>query len=142
MAKALEQARIAKKNGEVPIGAVIMKNKKIVSAAFNQKEKLNDPTAHAEIIAVRLACKKLKNWRLTNCKIYVTMQPCLMCLDAIKSARINEIVFAVCRSEKENEFENEIFREICFRNKINIISGVLKAKSLRLISSFFDDLRI
>lgn len=141
MFKALEQAQIAKKNGEVPIGAVIMKNEKIISAAFNQKEKLNDPTAHAEIMAVRLACKKLKNWRLIDCKIYVTMRPCLMCLHAIKNARINEIVFAINRPEKENEFENEIFREICFRNKINIISGVLKEKSLGLISSFFDDLR-
>ena len=92
MLAALNQAKIAYKLNEIPVGAVVVKRKKIISLAFNKKEKLKNPLAHAEIIAINLACKKLQNWRLLDCEIFVTLQPCLMCTEAIAQSRIKKIL--------------------------------------------------
>ena len=81
---ALKQAKKALKRNEVPVGCVITKNNKIIAKAYNKKEKTKDVTKHAEIIAISKACKKIKNWRLENCEIYVTMEPCMMCSAAIE----------------------------------------------------------
>lgn len=138
---ALEQAKIAKKNGEIPVGAVIVKGEKIVSAAFNRREKLQNSLAHAEIIAINLACKKLKNWRLLNCEIFVNLQPCLMCLGAIVKSRIGKIVYGSRRLDYEGTLEREILNEICFINKIEIESGLLASESDRILKQFFEMLR-
>lgn len=88
---ALEGAEKAREKGEVPVGAVIVKNGEIIAKAHNLKESLNDPTAHAEILAIREACNKLNNWRLHGCEMYVTLEPCPMCAGAILQSRLSKI---------------------------------------------------
>ncbi|GAA0182627.1 nucleoside deaminase [Clostridium sediminicola] len=92
MKKALEEAKEAFFKGEVPVGAVIVRNNEIISYAHNLRETLNDPTAHAEILAIRQASKKLNNWRLTGCEMYVTLEPCPMCAGAIFQSRLRRVV--------------------------------------------------
>lgn len=96
MKKAIEQARKARDNDEVPVGAIIVKNGKIIARAYNMREKTNDPTAHAEIIAIRKACHKMNSWRLEDCVIYVTLEPCSMCAGALIWTRMKKIVFGAC----------------------------------------------
>lgn len=88
---ALEEAEKARKKGEVPVGVVIVKDGEVIAKAHNLKESLNDPTAHAEILAIREACNKLNNWRLHGCEMYVTLEPCPMCAGAILQSRISKI---------------------------------------------------
>ncbi|MGL5615938.1 MAG: nucleoside deaminase [Sarcina sp.] len=88
---ALEEARKAKAIGEVPVGVVIVKDGEIISKAYNLRETLNDPTAHGEILAIKEAAKVLKNWRLNNCSMYVTLEPCPMCAGAILQSRISKL---------------------------------------------------
>lgn len=88
---ALEEAKKAMGFGEVPVGAIIIKDNKIISKAHNLKETLNDPTAHAEILAIQKATKVLKNWRLSGCEMYVTLEPCPMCAGAILQSRISKL---------------------------------------------------
>ena len=95
MGLALKQAKKALKHNEVPVGAIIVKDNKIISQAYNKREKNKDVTKHAEIIAISKACKKLKNWRLDDCVLYVTMEPCMMCSGAIEQSRIKKIVYGV-----------------------------------------------
>ncbi len=92
---ALNEARKAGKYGEVPIGAVIVKDGKIISKAFNRKEFLQDPAAHAEMIAIREASRKLNSWRLVGCELYSTVEPCIMCCGAIIQARISKVVYSI-----------------------------------------------
>ncbi len=92
---ALKQALKAYKKQEVPIGAIIVKNGKIISKAYNKKENKQITTKHAEIIAIERACKKLKTWHLDGCEIYTTMEPCLMCYGAIEQSRISKIYYGL-----------------------------------------------
>ncbi len=92
---ALETAKEGFRFGEVPIGAVVVRDGEIISKAFNRKEFLQDPTAHAEILAIREASRKLKSWRLNDCTLYSTVEPCVMCCGAIIQARIKRVVYAV-----------------------------------------------
>ncbi|MEY8001523.1 nucleoside deaminase [Clostridium sp. Mt-5] len=91
MLEAIKQARIALELGEVPVGAVITKNQRLISKACNLKETLKDSTAHAEIIAIKSASKVLENWRLKDCSMYVTLEPCPMCAGAILQCRISKL---------------------------------------------------
>jgi tRNA(adenine34) deaminase len=93
MSQALKEARKAQKLGEVPIGAVIIFDDKIIARGFNKCIILSDPTAHAEIVALRKAAKKLNNYRLNDCSIYVTIEPCAMCVGALVNARIKKLIF-------------------------------------------------
>lgn len=93
MKQALKEAWKAYQEDEVPIGAVIVKDDKIIARAHNKREASNDPTSHAEINALKKACKKLKSWRIPGCKIYVTIEPCSMCAGALLWARIDEVIF-------------------------------------------------
>ena len=93
MALALKEAHIAYKNDEVPVGAVIVKDGKVLAKAYNKREKSLDPTSHAEINAIRKACKKVGSWRLVDATIYVTVEPCSMCAGAILWARIGRVVY-------------------------------------------------
>jgi len=135
---ALEEARKAEEMGEVPVGAILVKDDLIIARAHNRPISTNDPTAHAEIQLIRAAGKKLKNYRLTGTSLYVTLEPCAMCLGAIMHARIKRIVFGahdpktgVCGSS-ENLIEAS-----CFNHRIDLASGVLESESKQILKNFF-----
>ena len=107
MEKALVQANKALKEDEVPVGAIIVKDGKIISKAYNKKEQLQSPTAHAEIIAINKACKKLKTWHLDDCVLYVTLEPCVMCAGAIIQARIKKVVYGA-KSYQDGAIESAL----------------------------------
>jgi len=138
MSLALEQAVKAEEEGEVPVGAILVKDGLLIAKAHNQPISTNDPTAHAEIQLIRAAGEKLKNYRLTGTSLYVTLEPCAMCLGAIMHARVERVVFGahdpktgVCGSS-ENLMEAN-----CFNHKINLVSGVLENESKQLLKNFF-----
>lgn len=89
----IKLAKKAMNKGDVPVGCIITKNNKIISKAYNKKEKNKDATSHAEIIAIKKACRKLKNWHLDECTLYTTLEPCIMCIGAITQARIKKIIY-------------------------------------------------
>ncbi len=128
MKMAIKQANKALKHNEVPVGAIIVKNNKIIAKAYNKKEKSNDSTKHAEIIAISKACKKVKNWRLDDCILYVTMEPCMMCSGAIEQSRIKKIVYGV---------KNENYGYTDNLKNIEIISQVCEKKCRNLVQTFF-----
>lgn len=125
---AMREAKKALKHNEVPVGAVIVKNNKIISKAYNKKEKSTDVTKHAEIIAISKACKKIHNWRLDDCEIYVTMEPCMMCCGAIEQSRIKKIVYGV---------KNENYGYTNNLKNIQIISQIYEEKCKKIIQTFF-----
>jgi len=142
MSLALEQAVKAEKEGEVPVGAILVKDGLVVASAHNQPISTNDPTAHAEIQLLRAAGKKLKNYRLTGTSLYVTLEPCAMCLGAIMHARVEHVVFGahdpktgVCGSS-ENLMDAK-----CFNHKINLVSGVSENECRQLLKNFFNSRR-
>lgn len=102
MLVAINEAEKALNLGEVPVGAVIVKDNKIIAKAYNIKEKNMCVTAHAEILAIEKASRKLKNWRLDGCDIYITLEPCPMCASAIKQARISNVYFGLSNSDSNN----------------------------------------
>lgn len=91
MQEAIKQARIAERHGEVPIGCVIVRNNKIIAKGYNQRERKRNCLWHAEVVALNRACRKLKSWRLTDCEMYVTLEPCQMCMGAILNARLRKV---------------------------------------------------
>lgn len=125
---AIKEAKKAYKYEEVPVGAVIIKDNKVIAKAYNKKEKTKNVTKHAEIIAISKACKKLKNWRLENCTIYVTMEPCMMCSGAIEQSRIKKIVYGA---------KNENYGSTDQLKNIEIISKVCEKECRELVQSFF-----
>jgi tRNA(adenine34) deaminase len=135
---ALNLAKLAIKSGEIPVGAVIIKNNKIVSEAKNNSIKKNDPTGHAEIIALRKAGKNLKNYRLLNTTMYVTLEPCIMCSGAIIISRINRLVYSISNNKyyKIGSFIDLLgIYNINYCIKIN--SGILVKECTSLIKDFF-----
>ena len=138
MSLALKEAIKAENEGEVPVGAILVKDGLLVAKAHNQPILTNDPTAHAEIQLLRIAGSKLKNYRLTGTSLFVTLEPCAMCLGAMMNARIERIIFGahdpktgVCGSS-----ENLIDAR-CFNHRINLVSGVLENESKQLLKNFF-----
>ena len=125
---ALKLAKKALKYNEVPVGAIIIKDGKIIAKAYNKKEKTHNVTKHAEIIAISKACKKLKNWRLENCEMYVTMEPCMMCSGAIEQSRLKKIVYGV---------KNDNYGYVHNLKNIKIISQICEKECKELVQSFF-----
>lgn len=138
MYAALQEAEKAFEEDEVPVGAVVVHNNKIIGRGYNQVEKLNDPTAHAEMIAITAASNHLGNWRLNECEIYVTLEPCIMCTGALLSARINELYFAA--SDLKFGACGSIYNlaeESKTNHSIKVYSGLLAKESEDLLKSFF-----
>lgn len=106
--EALKEAQKAYKNLEVPVGAVIVKEDKIIARAHNLRETKNNALAHAEIICINKACKKLGTWRLEDCKMYITLAPCQMCMGAIKQARINEVYIGALDDKNNEQLEDNV----------------------------------
>ena len=134
---AIKLAKKASKNGDVPVGALIVKNGKIISKAYNKKEKTKNATAHAEIIAIKKACKKLKTWHLEDCILYTTMEPCIMCSGAIIQSRIKKIVYSLSNENFGNIENNEYFKS----NNIEIIKNIYLEENLNIIQNFFREKR-
>ncbi len=134
---ALDEAKKSYRKGDVPVGAVIVKNNKIIAKAHNLKEKKHNPLLHAEIIAINKASKKLKRWRLDDCELYVTMEPCLMCTGAIIQSRIKKVYYSI----ENNEFG--ALKNISQNKKYGIIidNTLEKEQSLKIIKSFFEERR-
>ena len=142
MSFALEQARKAEKEGEVPVGAILVKDDLVIARAHNKPISSNDPTAHAEIQLIRIAGDELKNYRLPGTTLFVTLEPCAMCLGAIMHARIMRVVYGahdlktgVCGSSEDLTNAN------CFKHKINITGGVSESKCSQLLQTFFKSRR-
>lgn len=138
MKEAYKEALKAFKENEVPIGCVIVKDNKIIAKGHNQKEKYNCVTKHAEIIAIEKACKKLKTWHLNGCSIYVTVEPCLMCVGAIIQSHICSIFYSI-----ENEKFGAVKSKYSFinLNKIKVYTGILAEPVHEIMKKFFIDKR-
>ena len=138
---ALKEAKKAYNEEEIPVGAIIVKDGKVIARAHNQKEAKCDTTKHAEISAIQKASKKLSSWRLENCTMYVTLEPCTMCIGAVINARIKTVVFAVS-DEKTGACGSVLnIPEYKFNHIVEIKKGVLEEESKRLLQTFFKELR-
>jgi tRNA(adenine34) deaminase len=142
MFAALQEAEKAFEENEVPVGAVVVKDNKIIGRGYNQVEKLKDSTAHAEMIALTAASNHISNWRLNECSIYVTLEPCIMCTGAMLSSRINELYFAAfdpkfgaCGSLYNLAVEGKT------NHTIKIYSGIYAEESKKLLDEFFTKVR-
>ena len=140
---AIKEAKLAKEDGEVPIGAVVLnKNKEIIGRGRNMTETLSDPTAHAEIIAIRNACKYLSSTRLVGCSIYVTLEPCPMCASAIANAKIKNLYYGASDPKSGGvEYGPKIFSHPQTHFKTNIFNGFCEEEIVVLMKDFFRTLR-
>ena len=138
MKMALEEAYRAEREEEVPVGAVIVKDDKVIARAYNQVIKRNDPTAHAEILALRQAALALRNYRLIDTTLYVTIEPCLMCGGALVQARIGRLVFGAF-DPKMGAFGSlyNLAEDKRLNHRIRVKSGVLEEECCRLMKDFF-----
>ena len=139
---ALKLAKKAFYEDEIPVGAVIVKNNKIISKAYNKKDVTKIVSKHAEMIAIEKANKKLNDWRLINCTIYVTMEPCPMCAGAIQQSRIDRVVYGCSSNNTYNsKLVSEILRSKKSNHQVNIVSGIMNDDCSNLIKSFFKNKR-
>ena len=138
MRVAIEAARIAEDNGDVPIGAVIVYKNQIIGKAYNQREQLNDPTAHAEIIALTQAAAFIESWRLHDCTIYVTLEPCPMCAGALVLSRMDRLVYG-CDDLKTGACKSlyNIVQDERLNHRLEVTSGVLAEECSKLLQEFF-----
>lgn len=142
MKEALKQAKKAYDKLEVPVGAVIVKDGKIIARAYNQKEEKNDTTNHAEILAIKKASKKLNSWRLLGCDMYVTLEPCSMCAGALIQSRIRKVYIGAPDSKTGacGSVLN-LLEDYKFNHKVEIENGILKDDCENLLKEFFKELR-
>ncbi len=142
MIMAYKQAEKAKEKDEVPIGAVIVKDGKVISKGYNLVENTNKATAHAEIIAIEKACKKLKSWRLDGAEIYVTLEPCAMCAGAIANARIKKVYFgAYERKSGCAESKYPVLSDNGLNHSAEYEGGIMEEECASLIKKYFSEKR-
>ena len=143
MDKAYKEALKALKEDEVPVGAIIVKDNKIIAKAYNKKEHANLATAHAEILAINKANKKLKSWHLDDCIMYVTLEPCQMCAGAIVQARVDRVVIG-CMNQKAGCAGSvlNLLQMKEFNHQVDITRDVLQEECSAMLSTFFKELRI
>ncbi|MCX7983111.1 MAG: tRNA adenosine(34) deaminase TadA [Syntrophales bacterium] len=143
MAFALKEARLAAKEGEVPVGAVLVYEGNVIARGHNRCISLHDPTAHAEIVALRKAARKLKNYRLTGTTLYVTLEPCIMCIGAMIHARIDRLVYGA--SDPKGGACGSLYRipeDRRFNHVIEVKGGVLAEVTAQILSGFFREKRL
>ena len=141
MKLAILEAEKAAEKGEIPVGAVIVKNGEVVAAAHNLREQKQNALSHAEIEAINIACQKLGSWRLDDCELYVTLEPCPMCTGAIINARIKTVIFGAYDS-KMGCMDSVI--NLCdypFNHKVEIYGGIMEDECLLVLQNFFKNLR-
>ncbi len=143
MQEALKEAKKAYDKLEVPVGCVIVKDGKIIARGHNQKETKKDTTKHAEMIAIQKASKKLDSWRLLDCEMYITLEPCSMCAGAIINARIKKIYIGTL-DEKTGAAGSvfNLFKDYTFNHKVEVETGILKTDCEIILKKFFKELRI
>jgi tRNA(adenine34) deaminase len=142
MQEALWLAQEAGDRGEIPIGAVVVQSGEIISRGRNRREELGDPTAHAEILALREAGKFLRTWRLEDCDLYVTLEPCVMCAGALVWSRIRRLVFGA-RDAKAGAVVSlyQLPTDARLNHRVEVVEGILAEPCAALLKSFFDKLR-
>jgi tRNA(adenine34) deaminase len=142
MKLALKEAEDAFTEGEVPVGAILVINDKVISRAHNTREAEFDPTAHAEIIALRKGAEKIKNWRLNNASLYVTKEPCIMCAGAMVNARLGRLVYG-CKDIKGGAVQSlyQILSDTRLNHQVNVVSGVMEDECAELLKRFFQNRR-
>jgi tRNA(adenine34) deaminase len=143
MFAALQEAEKALEDNEVPVGAVVVKDNKIIGRGYNQVERLKDATAHAEMIALTAASSFVGNWRLNDCEIYVTLEPCIMCTGALLASRVKRLYFSAfdpkfgaCGSIYN------LAEQGLYNHRIEVVSGVYSEESRNLMTQFFNKLRL
>lgn len=141
MKRALARAKTAARNGETPVGAVIVKDGKIISGGRNKREQKKNALCHAEISAINSACKKLGGWRLCGCDLYVTLEPCAMCAGAIINSRIENVYFGAY-DKKAGSFGSIVnLNDIGYNHKPCIEGGIMEKECAQVLSDFFKQLR-
>jgi tRNA(adenine34) deaminase len=143
MAMALEQARLAAEEGEVPIGAVLVCDGAVVAHGRNARESAADPTAHAEMIAIREAAERLGRWRLSGCTLYVTLEPCPMCAGALVNARVDRVVYGAA-DPKAGAVGTlmDLSADPRLNHRFEVTAGVLRAECGEILTGFFRQLRV
>ena len=142
MRMAINEAKKALLLGEVPVGAVIVRNNEVIAKAYNKKEKLNCCIKHAEILAIEKASKKVNNWRLDGCDIYITLEPCPMCASAIKQSRISNVYYGLSNSDKNNiNIIKFIFNKDKNNNSCSYNCGYFSDEIDKLMKKFFEGVR-
>jgi len=138
MQLAIDQAKIAEENGDIPIGAVIVYKNQIIARAYNQREQLRDPTAHAEIIALTQAAAVMESWHLNGCTIYVTLEPCPMCAGALVLSRMDRLVYG-CDDPKTGACKSlyNIVQDERLNHRLEVTSGVLQEQCRQQLQEFF-----
>jgi len=136
--KALELARVAADRGEVPVGAVLVYNDRVIAEAYNRREELADATAHAEMLAIREACTLLGGWRLSGCTLYVTLEPCPMCAGAMVQARIDRLVYGTADPKGGAAGTlYDLVRDSRLNHRLEVTSGILEAECAAVLQDFF-----
>ena len=139
--EAIKLAKISATEGEVPVGAVIVKGDKIIATGRNTRENTNNATAHAEMQAIENACEKLNSWRLCECELYCTLEPCAMCAGAIINTRIKKVVFGAFEPKFGSCGSVINLFDLPFNHKPEVIPGILKDECSNLMKDFFKKIR-
>lgn len=143
MKEALKEAKKAYKKEEIPVGAIIVKDGKIIARAHNLKETKNSSISHAEILAIEKACKKINAWRLEECEMYITLEPCMMCMGAIINSRIKKIYIGTM--DKKTGAAGSVlnlFEDYPFNHKVEVEKGIETDECEKILKNFFKKLRI
>jgi len=142
MGLALKEAGLAFSEGEVPVGVVLVIDDRVLKSAHNLREKLNDPSAHAEVVAMREASKVIGSWRLNNATLYVTKEPCIMCAGTMVNARLGRLVYG-CGDPKAGAVASlyQILADRRLNHKVEVVSGILDDECAELLKMFFRDRR-
>jgi len=141
MKKALRYAQKAAALEETPVGAVLVKDGKVLSAGYNLRESRQDVTLHAEMIALRKACRKLNSWRLDQCDLYVTLEPCIMCAGAIQQAKIRTVYFGAYDPKGGGVFSKAQILDLTLNHRVRYEGGILAEESSAMLKEFFAAMR-
>ncbi|MDR0787424.1 MAG: tRNA adenosine(34) deaminase TadA [Gemmatimonadota bacterium] len=143
MALALEEAKVAFSLGEVPVGAVVVRNGELIASGHNLTQTDNDPSAHAEMVAIRRAAERIGHWRLLDCALYVTLEPCAMCAGAIVLSRIPRLIFGATdpKAGMCGSLEN-LAHDVRLNHRVELKTGVMAEESAALLRAFFRERRV
>lgn len=142
MKMALEEANLAFAAGEVPVGSILVRGNRIIAKTHNDKEQANDPTRHAELLAIKSGARVIGNWRLTDATLYATKEPCIMCAGAMVNARLGRLVYG-CKDEKGGAVDSlyTLLSDRRLNHQVEVISGVLEAECADILKRFFREKR-